>query len=274
MSAEVLGGATVSIYAITLAILGTTAEVVLLGIVSRRGVARGVPAFIAYLYWLILSDLALYAALALNCYAKAFRIEMFCDGLVLFVVLFGLAHSVLRPLPKLGSRCILVLMFAIVAGAAPIIWRFSESWSSDGWSATWHSLMRMQMTLALLRILFLVLMGVVIQFLANHFLPIGWGERELQIATGIGLYALASLAGSLLQTYHWSAKIQIEISEGVSSTFFLVLVYWIIAFLRPAIEPSGSNLESDLSSGGTSAPSSLWKDQSPVTSGLHQAGTI
>lgn len=263
-----------SFYAITLAILGTTAEVVLLGIISRRGVARGVPAFIAYLYWLILSDLSMYAALALNCYTKAFRIEMLCDGLVLFGVLFGLAHSVLRPLPKFGSRCILGFIFVIVAGAAPIIWWLSESWSNDGWSETWHSLMRMQTNLALLRILFLVLLGVVIQFLANHSLPIGWGERELPIATGIGLYALASLAGSLLQTYHWTAKIILEISEGVSSTFFLVLIYWIIAFLRPAIEPSGLNLEPDLPPGGTSAPSGLWKDQSPVTSGLHQAGTI
>lgn len=253
-----------SVYAITLAMLGTAAEVLLLGILLRRGATRQVPTFIAYVYWLILSDIAMYAALRMSIYTRVYSVEVVCDGAVLFVVLVDLARSVLRPLPKNASRSIVSLLVLIVAGAAPIIWRFSDSWSNDGWPPAWHSLMRLLMTLALLRILFLVLLGGLIQFLVSHFVRVGWGERELQMATGIGIYALASLAGSLLLTHHWSALVTVGIGEGESTIFFVVLVYWIFVFSRPAGAAAGLKPEGEPSTEG-SGPLTLWMQDSPVT---------
>lgn len=246
-----------------LAILVTTAEVLLLGVLLSRGGARHVPAFVGYVYWLILSDIAMYVALGLDLYARAFPVELWCDGMVLFVVLFDLARSVLRPLPKIASRSVLLLLIGMVAGAAPIVWRISDSWSQDGWSEAWHSVMRMQMTLALLRILFLVLLGGLIQFLVNHSVRVGWGERELQIATGVGIYALASLAATLLQTHHWSAAVTVGIQEGVSSIFFVVLIYWIAIFSRRAVDIAGMSPLPEPSSDAD--PSTLWKEDPQVT---------
>lgn len=262
-SASEFSGASVSVYSIALAISATTAEVLLLGILLSRGAARQVPAFVGYVYWLILSDIALYAALGLNVYMRVFPVEVWCDGMVLFVVLFDLARSVLRPLPRIASRSILLLLFGIMAAAAPLLWRISDAWSQDGWSEAWHSVMRMQMTLSLLRILFLILLGGLVQFLVNHFVRVGWGERELQIASGVGIYALASLAASLLQTHHWSAAVTVAIQEGVSSIFFVVLIYWIAAFSRQPVEVAGMLPVSELSSG--LEPSTLWKEDPQVT---------
>lgn len=261
-----------SSYAITLAILATTTEVLLLGILLRRGSARQAPAFVGYVYWLIFSDIAMYAAMGLNVYAKAFPIEAWCDGMVLFVVLFDLARSVLRPLPKMASRTILFLLLLIMAGAGSILWRLSDSWSKDGWSGAWHSVIRMQMTLALLRILFLILLGGLIQLLVNHFVRIGWGEHELQIATGIGIYALASLAGTMLLTYHWSATVTVTITEGISLIFFVVLIYWVVAFSRRAADVAGLSSHGEPSSG--SFPSTLWKEDLPVTNGEYRADRV
>jgi hypothetical protein len=253
----------VSVYAMTLAIFATTAEVLLLGMLLSRGGARQVPAFVGYVYWLILSDIAMYVALGLNVYDSVFPVEVWCDGMVLFVVLFELARSVLRPLPKVASRSLLLLLVGIVVGMAPVFWRISDSWSQDGWSEAWHSIMRMQMTLSLLRILFLVLLGGLIQLLVNHFARVGWGERELQIASGVGIYALASLAATLLQTHHWSAAVTVGIQEGVSSTFLVVLIYWIVAFSRRSVEVAGMSPLADPSGG--SDLSTLWKEDPQVT---------
>ncbi|MFP5235181.1 MAG: hypothetical protein ACLGSD_04710 [Acidobacteriota bacterium] len=261
-----------SVFSITLAILGTTAEIFLLGILLRRGAARQVPAFIGYVYWLILSDIAMYAALGLNVYARVFPVEVWCDGMVLFVVLFDLARSVLRPLPRIASRSILLLLVGIVVGMAPIFWRISDSWLKDEWPGVWHSVIRMQMTLALLRILFLVLLGGLIQFLVNHFVRVGMGERELQIATGVGIYALASLAGSLLLTHPWSASVTVGIEEGESSIFFGVLIYWIVAFSTRAFDAAGISPRPNPLSDGD--PSTLWKDPLQVTSRASRAGAV
>lgn len=253
-----------STYAITVAILGTAAEVLLLGILLKRGAARRVPTFIVYVYWLILSDIAMYAALRLNVYTHAYRVEIVCDGAILFVVLFDLARSVLRPLPTIASRSILFLLFVIVAGAAPILWRVSDPGTAKGWAPAWHSLMQMQMTLALLRILFLVLLGGLIQFLVNHFVRVGWCERELQIATGIGIYALASLAAGVLQTYHWSTTVTIGIAEGVSTIFFVVLIYWVVVFSRQTGEGAELTAVPEAPTEGPGART-LWTEDPRVT---------
>jgi hypothetical protein len=51
---------------------------------------------------------------------------------------------------------------------------------------------RVQETFAILRVVLFLVLAI-----ASHWLAIGWRNRELQIATGLGLYSLGSLVGTL-----------------------------------------------------------------------------
>ena len=247
----------------TVWVLGVAAEILLLGILALRGITGKVPTFTAYVYWLALSDVGMFVVFKYlpGRYLQVYQIEVLCDGVILFVVLFDLARSVLRPLPSIASRTILLVLLPIMADSGTVLWRIADFWSIS----EWHTAMRLELTLSLLRILFLVLLGGLIQFLNNRFIPIGWGERELQIATGIGAYALFSLAGSILHTYHWSERITFVIGEGVSISFLFVLIYWIVVFLRPERTPAAQLAEPNPAEQDFSSPSTLWKEDTEVT---------
>ncbi len=242
-------------------IAGIGMEVLLVGIISRRGVTRRVPMFLVYFYWLVLSDIAclmvtLYCSY--NQYLVFYDVQLMCDGLLLFLVLFDLARSVLCPLPTASSRGVLFLLLLIMVSAGSIIWRVSDAWSLFAGFNPWHVGMRLELTFALLRVLFLLLLAGLIQFLSSHFIPVGWGERELQIATGIGGYALASLAGSILHTYQLPPSTFRVIGDGVSVSFFLCLIYWLVCFLRPerALAEHGAEIDQPQFE---SVASTLWR---------------
>ena len=242
-------------------IAGIGMEVLLVGIISRRGVARRVPMFLAYFYWLVLSDIACLMVTLNYSYSRYlifFDVQLMCDGLLLFLVLFDLARSVLRPLPMASSRGILILLLLVMVSGGSIIWRVSDSWSLFARFTPWHVGMRLELTFALLRVLFLLLLAALIQFLSSHFIPVVWGERELQIATGIGGYALVSLATSLLHTYQLPPATFRAISDVVSIGFFLCLIYWLVCFLRPERNPAEQSGQIERSP-VESVASTLWR---------------
>lgn len=219
---------------------GISTEILLILVVSLRRIARNVPTFLVYTYWTICSDLSsllVYYHFPRH-YFLCYEIQITCDGLLLLVVLFDLARSVLRPLPPAGARGILFLLLLVMLSVGSIIWRISDMWSLYAWLKEWHIAMRLELTLALLRILFLLLIGGLIQFLTKHFIPVGWGERELQIATGIGFYALVSLAGSVVHTYQLSPAASARASDVVSLGYWSCLAYWVICFCRPERRPA------------------------------------
>jgi hypothetical protein len=91
---------------------------------------------------------------------------------------------------------------------------------------------RLQQTPAILRaIFFLALAGF------SQVLSIGWRDRELQIATGLGFYSIVSLAVTILHThqltgtqpYHW-----LDVLAGVS--YLAALGYWVYAFATQPAE--------------------------------------
>jgi hypothetical protein len=61
-------------------------------------------------------------------------------------------------------------------------------------------------------------------------LSIGWRNRELQVATGLGFYSIVALAVSVLHThqfvgaqYHW-------LDEMEDAGYLCALAYWVFSF--------------------------------------------
>ncbi len=85
----------------------------------------------------------------------------------------------------------------------------------------------LQQTISLLRVTFFL---VLVAF--SQFLSIGWRDRELQIASGLGFYSILSLVVSVLHThqavgpqYHW---LDLVTSFGYLGT----LAYWVVCFMQ------------------------------------------
>ncbi len=73
---------------------------------------------------------------------------------------------------------------------------------------------------------FLVLAG------CSQLLSINWRDRELQIATGLGLYSLVSLIAAILQARQPAGPVYSLLSQIVVATMVFDYFYWIYSFVH------------------------------------------
>ncbi len=73
-------------------------------------------------------------------------------------------------------------------------------------------------------IFFLVLAG------CSQLLSINWRDRELQIATGLGLYSLVSLIAAILQARQPAGPFYSLLSQVVVATMVFDYFYWLYCF--------------------------------------------
>ena len=146
---------------------------------------------------------------------------------MLFGVLVELGWSVLRPMRSvLSRRMILVISLAILGGGA-IVWPLTGYTVNHSWAADWIIPLRTQQTFSILSILFFLGLAAL-----NRFLAIGWRDRELQIATGLGFYSVFSMGAAPLHTHPGSVG-QFELIEQiVALSYFCSLLYWGYSFVQ------------------------------------------
>lgn len=200
---------------------------------------RITPIFCCYLAWCLLSDIffflvvSKYFSHSIDVYWRIYKTEMFLDSIFQFAVLVELAWAVLRPIrTSLARYSILVLVFLfIVAGA--LIWPVSAHMLPGNVKASGISFVHAQQTIAILRVvIFLALAGF------SQLLSIGWRNRELQIATGLGFFSMFSLAISIVHSHqsvntsadsnrYYHALDQIGVAAYICS-----LLYWIYSFAQ------------------------------------------
>jgi len=218
-----------------LAISGIAAETVVLLLLVFRRVYRTLPVFTLYLAWSLLSDLGQSAAV--NLYPSGaltiYLVSLAIDSLFQFGVLVELSRSVLRPVTKLLPRWTSLAVAGLIILICAAIWPFTQSSMSifTKFNSQERLLVHLQQTISILRILFfLALAG------CSQLLSIGWRDRELQIATGLGFYSMSSIAVSVLHTrvalypqYH-------HMDQIVAASYVFSLLYWVFCFAQQEAE--------------------------------------
>ena len=176
------------------------AEILIIGLLFYRHVWRTLPIFCSYCIWDLSDNLALKAfeRFAPNIVFHAYFVATVLDSIFVFCVLVELAWSVLRPLRASLSRSSLVLVGVLILVAGAAIWPFAALQGlANATNKEGLLYFQLQQTTAILRILFfLILAG------GSQLLSIGWRDRELQVATGLGLYSMVTLtvAGAPVMT--------------------------------------------------------------------------
>jgi hypothetical protein len=212
---------------------GVSAEIGVIALCMRTRLFRSAPMFCSYLVWSLVVDLVFfflrlrYLPSNYPVYLWSYMVQMVVDSLFQFAVLVELGWGVLRPIrASLPKQSILILALLIFLAGA-VIWPIAAWTIPRNLSVSGRALVQVQQTFAVLRVVvFMALAGF------SQMLSIGWRNRELQIATGLGFYSMISLAVSLVHNHQTPGVRYAQLDLLVVASYLCSLLYWVYSFAR------------------------------------------
>jgi hypothetical protein len=120
---------------------------------------------------------------------------------------------------------------ALILAAGAAIWPFAAISGLAHVSRQALLLLQLQHAVSILRILFFLLLAG-----GSQLLSIGWRDRELQVATGLGFYSLANVAISMVQAHQSNGLQYIRLEQFVVVSFLVSLGYWLVCFSQKTAE--------------------------------------
>ncbi|KAA6457999.1 hypothetical protein DYQ86_21810 [Acidobacteria bacterium AB60] len=212
---------------------GILGEAIAIAFLLYRRIFRNLPVFSLFLVWTIVSDAAMmilsrqFAARDPHFYTRIYMVEISLDFCMQFAVLVELAWSVLRPIRAALPRRTILVISALLLLVGSVLWPIAGKLTLPGPTHQWHNLMQLQQASSMLRVLFVLVLAGFSQLLA-----IGWRDRELQVATGLGFYSLISLGAAILHTHHLGVDTYHRVDQIVAGSYFCSLLYWLFSFAQ------------------------------------------
>lgn len=215
-----------------LSFAGLVTEAAVVGLLIHRRVWRTLPVFCIYSTWALLSDGldSVVQRYFLSTYLTVYFVSVVVDSILQFGVLVELAWSVLRPMRASLSRKTLWVVALLVLAVGAAIWPFSGMHELHRYIPLIRNLVRLQQTVSILRILFFLALAA-----CSQLLSIGWRDRELQVATGLGFYSIASLAVQVAQSHQGMGQYS-DLNRIVVASYVCSLLYWVFSFATKEAE--------------------------------------
>ncbi len=164
---------------------------------------------------------------------RIYLVTALVDAIFMFCILIEILLSVLKPIRSSLPRWLPIAVAALVACLCFVAWLFAKSSGNSG-NPLGQFLDRMIMTTAIARVLFFIVLAGLSQFLS-----LGWRDRELQIATGFGVYSFASLLVALINQSPALSSAALRflpnshVLEGIAGlSYVLSLLYWVFSFTQ------------------------------------------
>jgi hypothetical protein len=192
-----------------------------------RRVWRTLPLFCIYSVWTLLGEVAAYAVHRYypSAYLTTYFTEEGVDSVLQFAVLIELTWSILRPLRTFLLRRTILILGILIVVAAAAIWPFADSNAWTRFPLEWHLLYHFHQTVSILRILFFLLLAA-----SSQLLSIGWRDRELQVATGLGFYSLIDVTIALMQAHQRVGPQYYLFDQIRMAAYSCSLLYWVVCF--------------------------------------------
>jgi hypothetical protein len=212
-----------------LALFGIAAEAAFLAMLIWRRAYRTLPVFFSYIAWGFAGDSAvlLLRALAPGRNIDVWVVETYIDSLFQYAVLIELAWSTLRPVRGSLPKGFLTGVSLVIAVAAAAAWPLCTMKDAAGHSSAWMLALHAQRSFAVMRIVFFLVISC-----CSQFLRIGWHDRELQVATGLGFYSLVSLGATMIHVHQAFGLHYFYVDVAVAASYLLSLFYWIFSFAQ------------------------------------------
>ncbi|HEY1987235.1 MAG TPA: hypothetical protein VGG85_17600 [Terracidiphilus sp.] len=209
---------------------GILAEATVILFCFRARLFSSTPVFGWYLIWSLFVDLLFYSmknhALPYF-YFRAYEVEMTVDAFFQFAVLLELGWNILRPIRASLPRQSILIVALLIIVAGVVIWPIAAQTTPLWVKGPNRFFVQMQQTFAVLRItIFIGLAGF------SQMLSIGWRNRELQIATGLGFYSMCSLAISVTHNHQNFGPGYTALDQLGVASYICSLGYWIVSFAQ------------------------------------------
>lgn len=213
-----------------LTVIGIVAQAAFIAVLIWRRIYKSLPVFFFYIVWGVAGDSVILILRTLmhsrNLYP--FEIEIYIDSVFQYLVLTELAWSILRPIQRLLPKGFLLGISLLIAAAALLAWPLSGIKETMVYPRHFFLALHAQRSFAFLRILFFLVLAC-----SSHFLRIGWRDRELQVATGLGFYALVSFVGTMAHSHQFFGSNYFYVDLATACSYLLSLVYWTYSFAQP-----------------------------------------
>lgn len=221
-----------------LVLAGLSAEAAVVAVIVVGRVFRTFPVFSSYLVWSLLSDVAVTALRQLfpGSADQIVLVSTVIDSIFQFAVLVELSVSVLSPVRASLPRAAIVAVGVVIFLVCAAVWPFAKTPGFEHFSWDSRLMIHLQMTFSVLRIMFFLALAA-----CSQLLSIGWRDRELQIATGLGVYSIASLSAALLHTNQALGNPALTqqyhiLDLMVGASYVCSIVYWIVCFAQKVPE--------------------------------------
>jgi len=212
-------------------ILGFTSsagEIIVLAFLLYRAIPRKLPWFFALILWGLISDISLYYALFKfnsDTYFRIFTVSTTVDSVLEFGVLVELIWSVLRPVRSSLPRASFGILLGAVALACLIIYPLAGQTIPANLTEQGKLGFHLEQTFAIMRVVVFLAMASFSQILS-----IGWRDRELQAATGLGFYSIMSLIVAVMHTHQTVGPEYHTLDQVASACYLGTLTYWVLCF--------------------------------------------
>ena len=210
---------------------GILIESILVGQLMYRRAWQKLPAFFLLVIWDLSSASVNFVVYQyfFKYYLNVYSIEIAVSSALEFCVLVELAWSVLRPIRHSLPRKSLLIIAFIILLAGVVVWPFSAVATDPDMHQ--NLLVHIVQTVGFLRVGFFILLAV-----SSQWLSIGWRDRELQVATGLGFYSLVSLLVAMLRTHGASLDQLKHFNQFVVGSYLCSLLYWTFSFAQKEAE--------------------------------------
>jgi hypothetical protein len=209
------------------------AEATIIGLFLYRRLWRDFPVFFAYIARALIGDIG--AAIVFHSFRSSYMTwylsETIVDSILLFGVLVELAWSILRPVRASLSRRALIPVIGLILAVGAVIWPLAALPGLAGAVGEKHILVQLQQTSSILQVIFFLAL-----IASSQFLSIGWRDRELQIATGLGLFSSVNLALAVLHAHQTSLVQYRHLFQVEIGAYICSLLYWIVSFAQKQAE--------------------------------------
>jgi hypothetical protein len=202
-------------------------EAALILLLLYRRIGRTLPVFCIYCAWSLCDDIGMVLIdhFFHRAYLPAYLVSLSADSALEVAVLIELAWSVMRPFRSSLPQGALAWVGLGTLALGAVIWPIAEIHGLASMTPGFRFLVHFSQTASILRVLFFLMLTACSQWLA-----IGWRDRELQVATGLGFYSLVSLIVELIHSHMKWGNTYSNLNQLVVASYTGSLTYWFLSF--------------------------------------------
>jgi hypothetical protein len=208
------------------------AQAALAYLMIKKKSSRDYPILLTYMFFNLVEDPLAWSLQHARFYPKFYFTFMVLDYLFQLLIVLETGRNVLRP----SKRSLPFRLWPVVTGGilvcAILAATFSPQVQSGGNGVAAHSLLRVALGLAMLKLLLFAGMAGFAQFLG-----ITWRSRVLQLASALAFYGAVSLLVQLSSSHLSSSDPSymahlVRFAQIQATAYNIMLIAWIWAFSR------------------------------------------